>query len=89
MRILKNLSREWVNKNVNGRIYTIKPKGSLTITDQQADIIAQDLLTTYGFLKDITPKQAYEAPKTDAQIKKKVKPAQAKVVKKGKKVRRP
>ena len=83
MRILKNLSREKVEKNVNGRVYKIAPKGSLKITDQQADLIANDLLTTYGFLKDITPKESYQAPKSDEEVKRVVKKAQPKSTKKG------
>lgn len=62
MRVLKNTAAVKVEKNVMGKIYTIKPKGSLTLDDFRADAVAQDLLTTYGFLKDITPKVTYPAP---------------------------
>lgn len=82
IRVLKNVSTAKVEKNVKGRIYTIKPKGSLTIKDSQADEIAQDLLTTYGFLKDITPKATYPAPKP-AEVAKVVKKAKAKPGRKG------
>lgn len=88
MRVLKNISTNWVEKNVQGKIYKIRPKGSLTITDQQADLIADNLLQTYGFLKDITPKATYEAPKNDEELKAAVKPAEPKVVKRGRRPRK-
>ena len=75
MRILKNQSLVTVKKNVLGKIFEIKPKGSLTITDSQADEIATSLLTTYGFLKDITPRKSYPAPVGDAEIKRVVRTA--------------
>lgn len=83
MRVLKNTSTAVINKNVRGKIFVIKPKGSLTITDSQADEIANDLLQTYGFLKDITPKETHPAPKTEEEIKEVVKPAQKKVKRAG------
>lgn len=54
-RVLKNISSVSVSTNSHGKIFTIKPKSSLTIKDSQADQIAEDLLYRYGFLKDITP----------------------------------
>jgi len=39
-----------------GKVFRIKPKGSLTIDDSQADQIAQELLYRFGFLKDVTRK---------------------------------
>lgn len=86
MRVLKNLARVAVEKNVLGKVYRIKPKGSLTITDQQADLIATDLLQTYGFLKDITPVTTYEAPKAE-EVKKVVKPATPKAARRGRRSR--
>lgn len=54
IRILKNTSTATVNTNSHGKPFSIVPKGSLTIRDSQADQIAEDLLTRYAFLKDIT-----------------------------------
>lgn len=83
MRVLKNNSRLPIEYNVGGKIFKIKPKGSLTINDNQADEIATTLLTRYSFLKDITPKQTFTAPKGDAEVKKVVKKATSKPSKKG------
>ncbi len=82
MRVLKNVSNVRVEKNVNGKVYTIKPKGSLTIKDSQENEIATNLLTTYGFLKDITPVKTYPAPKA-AEVKKVVVKAKSKPGRKG------
>ena len=54
-KILKNLSLTVVNTISYGKNFHIAPKGSLTIEDQQADKIAEELLYRFGFLKDITP----------------------------------
>lgn len=83
IRILKNLSRELVKTTYNNKSVVIKPKGSLTIDEDQGYRGATDyLLQTFGFLKEITPVQTYEAPKTDEEVKKVVKKAKPKGVKK-------
>lgn len=85
MRVLKNITAATVKKNVRGKIYEIKPKGSLTIIDSNENEIANDLLQTYGFLRDITPKEIHAIPKTDKEIKEVVKPAEKRVIKKRRK----
>jgi hypothetical protein len=76
MRILKNLSREWVKASYSGRELVIKPKGSLTIDESGRLKGATDyLLQTFGFLREITPITTYPTPKNDEEVKKVVKKA--------------
>lgn len=59
-RILKNTANIPVNTTYNGKKYSIKPKGSLTLDHNGKDEQATDyLLQTFGFLKDITPNKVY------------------------------
>lgn len=83
MRVIKNNSKLPIEYPIRGKVYKIKPKGSLTITVGNVDEIADTLLTRYSFLRDITPKQTFTAPKGDAQVKKVVKKATSKPSKKG------
>lgn len=55
-KVLKNPTIRAIDTNSYGKNFHINPKGSLTITDNQADKIAQDLISRYSFLQDITPK---------------------------------
>lgn len=68
-RILKNISDAEVNTTYNGKKYSIKPKGSLTLDHNGKDEQAADyLLQTYGFLQEITPKVSYPV-NTEGKVK--------------------
>lgn len=59
-RILKNISNVSIDTTYNGKNYSIKSKGSLTLDHNGKDEQAADyLLQTYGFLQDITPKTVH------------------------------
>lgn len=58
VRILKNTSTSTIKTNSYGKGFIIHPKFSLTIDDSQAELIAQDLINRYEFLRDITPNPA-------------------------------
>lgn len=81
MRVLKNTAIVPVHTTVEHREIDIKPKGSLTIIDSLEDKIANYLLETFRFLKDITPTVSYAAPQNDAELKRVVKKAEKKPVK--------
>ena len=55
-KIIRNISRNTVNTNYNGKPVHIGPKGTLTINDDATgEHLFEHLLQTYGFLRDATP----------------------------------
>ena len=59
-RLIRNISRTSVKTNYNGHEIVIIPKGTMWVDDEATgEHLADYLLTTFGFLRDDTPKTKF------------------------------